>query len=109
MKPVQIYLGVPQQTKLPVYDVQPNQQVTVKQMIFSNTSAEDAILTVTVNTVDVMKDLVVKAKDTKIIDMAIVLNPNDRLSLQQENLNAINVMVNGIVEPLSETPVTVTY
>ncbi|GAB6483371.1 hypothetical protein bcgnr5371_57500 [Bacillus cereus] len=100
MRPVQIYLGVPQTTKLPVYECQPTQQTTIKQMIFSNTNETDAKITVTVNTVDIMKDYIVKAGETKFIDVAIVLNPKDRLCLQQEKVNAINVMVNGTWEPV---------
>ncbi|MGQ7099796.1 hypothetical protein ACUOAQ_17985, partial [Escherichia sp. SP-MK] len=50
MKPVQIYLGVPQTAKLQVYDVKTGKQVTIKQMIITNTNETDAKLTVTVNT-----------------------------------------------------------
>ncbi|PDZ06601.1 hypothetical protein CON03_06980, partial [Bacillus cereus] len=78
---VQIYLGVPQTSKLQVYDAK-NGQVTIKQMIVTNTAAEDAKLTMTVNTVDIMKDRIVKAGETEVIDMFIVLNPNNTLSLQ---------------------------
>lgn len=101
MKPVQVYLGVPQTTKLPVYEGQQGQQMTIKQMIFSNTDAADAKITVTVNTIDIMKDFLVKTGETKIIDVSIVLNPADRLFLQQEKVNAINVMVNGVTEPVA--------
>ncbi|TFF45770.1 hypothetical protein [Bacillus thuringiensis] len=100
MKPVQMYLGAPQQTKLPVYEVQSNQQATVKQIVLSNTDTADSKITVTVNTVDIMKDLIVASGETKIIDTTIVLNQNDRLSLQQEKTNAINVMINGMIEPM---------
>ncbi|MCP1124555.1 hypothetical protein NKR74_14790 [Bacillus sp. 3103sda1] len=100
MKPVQIYLGVPQIDKLLVFDVQQGQQLTVRQMIFTNTDVADSKITVTVNTVDIMKDFVVTAGETKIIDVAIVLNQNDKLFLQQEKLNAINVMLTGTSEPM---------
>ncbi|GAB6742221.1 hypothetical protein bcgnr5412_54830 [Bacillus cereus] len=100
MKPVQMYLGSPQQAKLPVYEVQSNQQATVKQIVLSNTVTTDSKITVTVNTIDIMKDLIVTAGETRIIDTTIVLNQNDRLSLEQEKLNAINVMINGVIEPM---------
>ncbi|UPL43258.1 hypothetical protein MU858_21315 [Bacillus sp. PGP15] len=101
MKPVQIYLGAPQTSKLPVYDVKPGQQVTVKQMIFTNTDATDAKITVTINTVDIMKDYVVKAGETQLISTNIVLNENNSLSLQQEKQNAINTMISGVSESLA--------
>ncbi|PEL95843.1 hypothetical protein CN575_02365 [Bacillus wiedmannii] len=96
-QPIQIYLGAPQTTKLPVYDGK-GQQVTIKQLIFANTTELDTKITVTVNTIDIMKGFVVKAGETRVIDATIVLNPNDRLSLQQEKENAINVMINGVAE-----------
>ncbi|HFJ9331884.1 TPA: hypothetical protein ACGW5B_005345 [Bacillus paranthracis] len=100
IKPVQMYLGVPQQTKIPVYEVQSNQQSTVKQVILTNTDSEDAKITITVNTVDIMKNLVVAAGETKLLNIEIVLNQNDRLLLQQEKVNAINVIISGVTETL---------
>ncbi|GAB6423418.1 hypothetical protein bcgnr5372_28210 [Bacillus luti] len=97
---IQIYLGVPQTTKLQVYDVK-NGQTTIKQMVVTNTSSEDARLTMTVNTVDIMKDRIVKAGATEVIDMFVVLNQNNTLSLQQEKENAINVMLSGISESVT--------
>lgn len=98
MKPVQIYLGVPQTDKLQVYDVKPGKQVTIKQMILTNTDAEAAKLTVTVNTIDIMKGIVVNPGETRFLDLTVVLNENNTLSLQQEKTNAINVMISGIEE-----------
>ncbi|WP_242305804.1 hypothetical protein [Bacillus cereus group sp. BfR-BA-01451] len=98
MKPVQIYLGVPQTDKLQVYDVKPGKQVTIKQMILTNTDVEAAKLTVTVNTIDIMKGIVVNSGETKFLDLTVVLNENNTLSLQQEKTNAINVMISGTEE-----------
>ncbi|WP_144561585.1 hypothetical protein [Bacillus mycoides] len=100
MKQVQIYLGVPQTVKLPVYEGKPSEQTTIKQMILTNTDTVDSKITVTINTIDIMKDLVIKAGETKLMDLSIVLNPSDRLSLQQEKQNAINVMINGVSESI---------
>ncbi|MCC2429863.1 hypothetical protein LKL81_21855 [Bacillus paranthracis] len=101
MQSVQVYLGVPQQNTLPVYEGQQGQQLTITQMIFTNTDETDAKLTVTVNTIDIMKNYVVKTGETKIVDVSLVLNPKDRLFLQQEKINAINVMINGRIEPVT--------
>ncbi|MEH7186467.1 hypothetical protein [Bacillus toyonensis] len=97
---VQIYLGVPQTSKLPVYDVKPGIQVTIKQMIVTNTDIVDAKVTMTVNTVDIMKNRIIKAGSTEVIDMFVVLNQSNTLSLQQEKDNAINVMISGTFEPV---------
>lgn len=103
---IQVYLGVPQTDKLPIFDVKTGNQVTIKQLIFTNTSTEEAKITMTINTIDIIKDFVVPANTTKFIDAAIVLNQNDRLSLQQEKTNAINAMINGVYEsvPVNANP-----
>ncbi|PHF94242.1 hypothetical protein [Bacillus wiedmannii] len=96
-----IYMGVPQTVKLPVYDTTPGTRVTATKMILTNTDeTKDAKVTVTVNTMDVMKNIDVKAGETKILDIYIVLEPKDVLSLQQDTLNAVNVTIGGLSEKI---------
>lgn len=96
MKSVQIYLGKPQTNKLVVCDVQQNQQVTVKQFIFNNSLETEQTVTLTLNTIDIMT-VKVKPGDN-VRDTFIVLNPGDKLLIQQETENAVNVMINGTTE-----------
>lgn len=72
-------------------------------MIFTNTKESDAKLTITVNTIDIMKNYIVKAGETRFLDTSVVLDPNDTFSVQQETENAINVSISGILE---QVPVT---
>lgn len=95
MRPVRMFLGVPQTDKIQVYKVQTGRQAVITQAILTNTSAEDAKLTLTINTIDIMKGYTVAAGETKILDLYIVLNEEDSVSLQQETANAINVTLNG--------------
>ncbi|WP_242250696.1 hypothetical protein [Bacillus cereus group sp. BfR-BA-01379] len=67
-------------------------------MIFTNTKESDAKLTITVNTIDIMKNYIVKAGETRFLDTSVVLDPNDAFSVQQETENAINVSISGILE-----------
>ncbi|PGC57623.1 hypothetical protein DM800_21445 [Bacillus sp. AY18-3] len=96
MKSVQIYLGKPQTNKLVVCDVQQNQQVTVKQFIFNNSLETEQTVTLTLNTIDIMT-VKVKPGDN-VRDTFIVLNSGDKLLIQQETENAVNVMINGTSE-----------
>ncbi|EJS62948.1 hypothetical protein ICW_05611 [Bacillus wiedmannii] len=100
-----IYMGVPQTTKLPVYDTKKGNKVTITKIILTNTEEKNvsgeikvAKATVTVNTMDVMKNIEVAAGETKLLDVFIVLEENDVLSLQQDTINAINVTVCGLSE-----------
>lgn len=99
-QPIQIYLGVPQTSKLPVYNVTTGQQVTIKQVIFSNTAETDSKITLTVSSIDIMKDYIVKAGETQIVNMNAVLEKNNTLFLQQEKANAINVLISGELDQL---------
>ncbi|MBJ8111724.1 hypothetical protein JDS99_19165 [Bacillus cereus group sp. N6] len=98
MEPIQIYLGSPQKNALQVYVVPKNSRATIKQMILTNTTETDAKITMTVNTVDIMKDYVVKANGTEIIPLSVVLTEGNTLYLQQEKTNAINVLISGGLE-----------
>ncbi|MCU4900793.1 hypothetical protein OB975_25405 [Bacillus cereus] len=102
MKSVQIYLGKPQTEKLVVCDVQQNQQVTVKQVILNNSLDTEQKVVLTLNTIDIMS-IKVKPGDN-VRDTFIVLNSGDKLLIQQETENAVNVMINGVSESVS-TPI----
>ncbi|HDR7659279.1 TPA: hypothetical protein QCX68_004822 [Bacillus wiedmannii] len=108
MKSVQIYLGKPQTNKLVVCDVQQNQQVTVKQFIFNNSLETEQTVTLTLNTIDIMT-VKVKPGDN-VRDTFIVLNSGDKLLIQQETENAVNVMINGTSEQVvSNSPTSTPY
>ncbi|HFK1424727.1 MULTISPECIES: hypothetical protein [Bacillus cereus group] len=98
MKPVQIYLGKPQKEKLVVCDVQQGQQITVKQLMFNNSLDTEQNVVLTLNTIDIMTTKVKSGDDVR--DTFIVLNPGDKLLIQQETENAVNVMINGVSEQL---------
>lgn len=98
MESIRMFLGVPQTTKIAVYTVPLGRKGVVRQMVFTNTDQEDSKLTITINTVDIMKDFVIKAGETKVIETLIVLDQSDSLSLQQEKLNAINAIISGTLE-----------
>lgn len=99
LKPTRIFLGVPQTDKIQVYKVPQERRedgrTVITQAILTNTTSEEAKLTLTVNTIDIMKDLDVPANGTKVLDLYIVLNEGDTVSLQQNTTNAINVALNG--------------
>jgi flagellar motor switch protein FliM len=100
-----IYMGVPKTAPIPVYDTKQGTRVTATKMILTNTDeVKEAKLTVTVNTLDVMKNLKVGAGETKILDVLIPLESGDVLSLQQDVLNAINVTIGGTKEQVQVIP-----
>lgn len=96
-RPTRFYLGAPQTDKIQVYKVAAGRSGVLTKAIFTNTTGEDATLTLTVNTIDVMKNYKVLAGETEVIDLYIVLDDGDAISLQQDTTNAVNVTLNGSV------------
>lgn len=97
MQPRRMFLGVPQTDKIQVHKVSDGRSAVITQMILSNSDdAEDSKVTLTVNTVDIMRDVSIDAGETRVIDMHVVLNEGDTVSLQQEKANAVNVTINGM-------------
>lgn len=97
MRPVRMFLGVPQVDKIQVYKVQEGRNAVITQVILTNTEKEDTSLTLTINTIDLLRDYVVPAGKSEVIDLFIVLNGTDTVSLKQETANAINVSLSGQV------------
>lgn len=91
------YLGAPQQEKIQVYQVPTGRSASITQAILTNTTATDAKFTLTVNTVDVLRDYIITAGESKILDLYVVLKDGDVVSLSQETANALNVTLNGVV------------
>lgn len=97
MQPRRMFLGVPQTDKIQVHKVGDNRNAVITQMILSNSDSETASkVTLTINTIDVMREISVEAGETRIIDLYIVLSESDTVSLQQEKANAVNVTINGM-------------
>lgn len=91
------YLGAPQQEKIQVYQVPTGRSASLTQAIVTNTTEEDAKFTLTINTVDVLRDYTITAGESKILDLYIVLKDGDVVSLSQEASNSLNVTLNGVV------------
>lgn len=96
--PVKMFLGVPQTSKIQVYKVDAGMRATIKQMVFTNTEDVDAKVTITVNTIDVIKNKLIPAGTTEVMNSFIVLEQTDTLSISQEKENAINATISGILE-----------
>lgn len=91
------YLGTPQKEKIQVYQVPTGRSASITQAVVTNTTTADAKFTLTVNTVDVLRDFEILAGESKVLDLYIVLKEGDVVSLSQETANALNVTLNGVV------------
>lgn len=98
MQPIRMYLGTPQTSKLQVFNIPAKRRAVMKEIVLTNTENEDVKITLTINTVDVIKDYIVPASKTEFIHLSSVLNQNDAVYLQQDKLNAVNVMISGELE-----------
>lgn len=94
--PTRIFMGTPQTDKIQVFKVSNGRCAVISKATLTNLTEEDAWMTLTVNAIDVIRKLIVAAGETKFLDLYIVLNDGDSVSLQQETDNAINVTLNGV-------------
>lgn len=94
----QIYAGTPSTDKAIVYTSTFGRRTVVRQLVFTNTSVADAKITVTIDTVDVIKDYSVAAGKTEIIPFMAVIESEKSVLLQQNTANAINVLITGEFE-----------
>ena len=92
------YLGAPQTDKIQVYQVPTGRSASITQAIVTNTTDADAKFTLTVNTVDILRNYNIGAGQTEVLDIFVVLKDGDTVSLQQETTNALNVALNGAVD-----------
>ncbi|MDM5270459.1 hypothetical protein [Bacillus wiedmannii] len=92
-----MYLGTPQTNKLQVYQIG-GRRAKVTQIILSNTESTEAKITLTLNTIDIMKDYKLNPGETQFLNVLIPLKENDSLALQQDKENAINVTISGELE-----------
>ncbi len=91
------YLGSPQQDKIQVYQVPTGRGASITQAIITNTTDAEAKLTLTVNTVDVLRNYTIAAGQSEVLNIFVVLKDGDTVSLQQDTANALNVTLNGAV------------
>ena len=94
--PKKVYIGAPTTTATSVYSVNVGKKLIVKNIVFTNVSSLDSTITVTLGGRDIVKDYTVTTKDTVTLDLAIVLEQGDAISVRQGTADAVNLFISGL-------------
>lgn len=90
------YFDTPQTDKLQAFTVK-NGTGLLNYGTFTNTSAEDSAVTITLNGADILYERAIKAGANEVIPFNIVLEAGDIVYIKQSVANAVNVSLNGSI------------
>ena len=90
------YFDTPQNDKLQAFTIN-NGTGLLNYGTFTNTSAEDSAVTITLNGADILYERAIKAGANEVIPFNIVLQNGDIVYIKQSVANAVNVSLNGSV------------
>lgn len=90
------YFDTPQTEKLQAFSLQ-NGTGLLNYGTFTNTSAEDSDVTITLNGADILYNYTVKAGANEVVPFNIVLEAGDIVYIKQSVANAVNVSLNGSI------------
>ena len=90
------YFDTPQTDKLQAFTIN-NGTGLLNYGTFTNTSAEDSSVTITLNGADILYGRVIEAGANEVIPFNIVLEAGDIVYIKQSVANAVNVSLNGSV------------
>jgi hypothetical protein len=91
-----IYIGTPSTTSATIYTVPTAKTTIIKNIVLCNTTATNAIISLTMGTKDIIKNYSVSANDTVTIDLSLVLDATDTITSIQTTTNAINLFISGV-------------
>lgn len=90
------YFDTPQTEKLQAFSLQ-NGTGLLNYGTFTNTSAEDSDVTITLNGADFLYNYTVKAGANEVVPFNVVLEAGDIIYIKQSVANAVNVSLNGSI------------
>lgn len=90
------YFDTPQTEKLQAFACT-NGTGLLNYGTFTNTSAEDSSVTITLNGADILYNYTVKAGANEVVPFNIVLEAGDIVYIKQSVANAVNVSLNGSI------------
>lgn len=90
------YFDTPQTEKLQAFSLQ-NGTGLLNYGTFTNTSAEDSDVTITLNGADILYNYTVKVGANEVVPFNIVLEAGDIVYIKQSVANAVNVSLNGSI------------
>ncbi|MED5042387.1 hypothetical protein P9848_10495 [Geobacillus stearothermophilus] len=94
--PKRLFKGTAETTSTTVYTVPASTTTIVKNIVLTNKTANDATITITIAGTGVVYGYSVAANDTVVIDLSLVMNATETITVQSGTANAINIYISGV-------------
>ena len=94
--PKRLFKGTAETTSTTVYTVPESTTTIVKNIVLTNKTANNAKITITIAGTEVICGYSVAANDTVVIDLSLVMNATETITVQSGTANAINIYISGV-------------
>ncbi|ANB56422.1 hypothetical protein GFC29_3138 [Anoxybacillus sp. B7M1] len=91
-----LYKGTAETSPTTAYTVPANTMTIVKNIVLTNKSASAATATVVIAGIEVVNNYSIDANDTVVIDLSLVMNATETITVQSGTTSAINVYISGV-------------
>lgn len=95
-KAKRLYKGTAGETSTTAYTVPASTTTIVKNIVLTNKTANDATITITIAGTEVVCGYSVVANNTTVIDLSLVMNAAETITVQSDTANAINIYISGV-------------
>lgn len=90
-----LYKGTAGTSVNTAYKVPGSTTTIVKNIVMTNKTGSAATITITIAGVEVVNNYSVAANDTVVIDLSLVMNATETITVQSDTANAINIYISG--------------
>ncbi|KFZ41893.1 hypothetical protein CS060_04185 [Anoxybacillus flavithermus] len=91
-----LYKGTAGTTATTAYTVPASTTTIVKNIVLTNKTASAATATITIVGIEIVNNYSVNANDTVVIDLSLVMQAAETITVQAGTANAINVYISGV-------------
>ncbi|RDE19258.1 hypothetical protein [Parageobacillus thermoglucosidasius] len=94
--PKRLYKGTAGTTSSTAYTVPSGITTIVKNIVITNKTSNAATATITIAGTEIVYQNPIAANDTVILDLSLVMNATETITVQAGTANAINIYISGV-------------
>ncbi|MED0686547.1 hypothetical protein [Anoxybacillus ayderensis] len=94
--PKRLYKGTAGTTSSTAYTVPANTTTIVKNIVLTNKTGSAATATITIAGIEIVNNYSVNANDTVVIDLSLVMQAAETITVLSGTASAINIYISGL-------------
>lgn len=94
--PINIYRGTAPTTLTTVYTVPTGKKVIIKNIIVTSVSSAEGYINIQAGGKSVLSKVVIKPRDVMVLDLSLVLEAGETISVNQQYANFLDVHISGV-------------